>query len=435
MIVGVIGAGLSGLLVASELQRRGVETVVFEAADRVGGVARTVRDRGFLLEPAGGSFMLPHPALDHFISNFSLDVTPARSAGRRYVWAAHGLVELPSNPLGLVAAPIVSTGAKVRAVAEIGVTSTSPDGETLLGFMQRRFGDEAGGVAAQLAGAGVFGGDPSRLGVEASFPRLVEMERTSGSILRAAVDGRRRVAGAQRPRLHVPIDGMGALLEGLAADLGDRVMLGSAVESIEQTGGRWRIAGSEHVDVDRVVAAVDPEALSRIAPDALRAVLRGRPAAPVAVVGLGGPSERLDLPSGFGALYLPEPGRVGLGALFESSYAPGRAPEGSSLVKVIVGGARNPHIMEWSDDYLVRVVGGELTQMLGASIDVEWTHVTRHSRGIPQYNVGHLRWIERLEAVLRSVPGLSVTGWGYRGVGIGHVAADALRVADELAPA
>lgn len=434
MTVGIIGAGLSGLLVAGELDRRGIETIVLEASDRIGGMTSTIYDGGFLFEPGGGSFLLPHPALDHFVEHFSLEVTPARAARRRYLGTTGGLIELPANPMDAITSPVLSAKGKLRALAEVGVTSASPDGESILGFMQRRFGPEAGRLAAHLASSGVFAGDPSQLAVAACFPALTTMERSAGSILRGAVEARRnRPPDAPKTRLHVPAAGMTDLLDQIADPLGDRVRTGFAVESVEPSGAGWSIAGPDRIEVAQVVAAIEPTSFSRIAPTDIAPVFVGRPSAPVAVVGLGAPAASLPLPPGFGALTHPDAGHVGMGVLFESSYAPARAPEGMSLVKVIAGGALHPEVMEWSDDYLTRVVGQELATILGSHIEAEWVHVARHRRGIPQYNVGHLRWLDRVETVLGGAPGLHVTGWGYRGVGIAHVATDALRLSKEIA--
>ena len=60
MKVAVVGGGLGGLLVAAELRRRGAHPTLFEASDRVGGVAATRVGDGFTFEPAAGSFPLPH---------------------------------------------------------------------------------------------------------------------------------------------------------------------------------------------------------------------------------------------------------------------------------------------------------------------------------------------------------------------------------------
>ena len=51
--VGVIGAGLSGIICALECQRRGLETVILESSQKVGGrlqseiIQGAICDRGF----------------------------------------------------------------------------------------------------------------------------------------------------------------------------------------------------------------------------------------------------------------------------------------------------------------------------------------------------------------------------------------------------
>ena len=52
MRVIIVGAGLAGLTCAKVLVERGVEVVVFEASDSVGGRVRTDERDGFLLDRA-----------------------------------------------------------------------------------------------------------------------------------------------------------------------------------------------------------------------------------------------------------------------------------------------------------------------------------------------------------------------------------------------
>lgn len=432
MRVAVVGAGLSGVMVAAELDRRGAEVTVLEATDHAGGVADTVTDSGYLLEPAGGAFLLPHPALDHFVDEFGLDVTPATGARRRYLAGPEGLRELPGGPAALLASGVLSARGVLRLLREVTVDSTSSDGETLAGFCERRFGPEAGMLAAHLAASGVFGGDPSELSVAAAFARLVEMEQADGSVLRAALEARRSRPPGPGPRLMVPTDGMRAMAGQLAASVDGGVRSGAEVTTVRRFEDAWLVeAGDDVVRADHVVMAIDPGAARRIAPEAVSGLLDRRPSAPVAVVGLGGPEDGLALPPGFGALTVPGAGMATLGALFESSYAPGRAPAGHSLAKLIVGGARHPEVERWDDDYVAKVAGTELSTMLGCPVDVEWVRVIR--RRIPQYNVGHRRWLERVDRVTAAHPGLYLTGWAYRGVGIGQVAVDALATVDRIA--
>lgn len=208
------------------------------------------------------------------------------------------------------------------------------------------------------------------------------------------------------------------------------IRVGFGVRSIEAGPGGWRIHGPESIDVDSVVVATGTDAAAAIAPAGLAELLVGRPAEPVAVLALGSRSGSAPFPDGFGALAHPDAGLVTAGVLFESAYAPGRAPERGFLAKVIAGGAGRREISGWSDEYLVRVVGSELASIFGRSIDVDWVRVVRQR--IPQYRSGHLAWLSKVEAVVGTLPGLHLTGWGYRGIGISHVATDALRVAEAI---
>ncbi len=430
MSVGVIGAGLAGLMTAAELDRRGHDTIVLEASSRPGGLTRTVIEDGFVFEPAGGGFNLPHPALDHFVQEFGLDVVPGAGVHRRFLAWPDRLIQLPASPLALLGSPVLSAKGKARVAREPSVMSTHHAGESLLGFMTRRFGEEAGRLGAHLAATGVFAGDPGELSVSAAFPRLAALEERSGSVLRGMVEARRnRPLGADTPKPYVPRRGMAAMVDALADRLDVRV--GFGVRSLERIPGGWRIQGPESIEVDSVVVAIGTDAAAAIVPGGLAELLVGRPSEPVAVLGLGSRSGSPPFPEGYGALAHPDADLVTAGVLFESAYAPGRAAEGGFLMKVIAGGARRREITGWSDDYLVRVVGSELASILGRSIDVDWVRVVRQR--IPQYRSGHLAWLSKVDAVVNSLPGLHLTGWGYRGIGIGHVATDALRVAGAVA--
>ncbi len=76
----VAGAGLAGLACAWELTRRGHETVVLEAADRIGGHVRTVREGladGLYADAGAEHFTTPGYELFHrYVKEFNLPVVP-----------------------------------------------------------------------------------------------------------------------------------------------------------------------------------------------------------------------------------------------------------------------------------------------------------------------------------------------------------------------
>ncbi len=119
--------------------------------------------------------------------------------------------------------------------------------------------------------------------------------------------------------------------------------------------------------------------------------------------------------------------------LFESEYAPGRAPELHRVAKGIYGGGADPAAVEMSDVELVEAMKRDVSKMIGVDVFPSWTRVVRHHPGIPQYPVGHPEWLGRIDAALAQHPGLHLAGWGYRGIGVTSLAADAARIADLVA--
>ncbi len=432
----VVGAGLAGLFTASELIGAGIdEVLVVDQSTEPGGVARTICRDGYSLEPAAGTLLLPHPHLTPVLGRFGGEVTPAEpEAALRYVYTGGRMIALPSSPKAALA-PLVPVTAKLRAALEPLVrTPAQSEDESLEAFLRRRLGTGLGGFLAWIAASGVFAGDPARLSARSSFPLFPVLEDEAGSIVRGGLRRlRQRPRGATRPTSHIPVGGMTGLAETVTGVLGDRFWGGFDVAAVLRDGSGWRVEGTETIRADHVVLGVGPQAAASLVDPDLGAVLAGAVTAPVVVVGLGAPSDRLPLPPGFGVLTGPDAGTASLGVLFESSYAPVRAPRGHALVKVIAGGARRPEVAEWDDARIVEVISGEVARILDTDIDPSFVETVRHQAGIPQYEIGHGTWLSELDGLLGERPGLHLTGWGYRGVGVAHLASDAVAIAGRIA--
>lgn len=431
MRVAVVGGGLAGLFTASELVAAGVDdVVVVDTAEHPGGITRTIEKGGYSLEPAAGSFPLPHPALSPILERCDIDVVPVRDASTRHVFVGGRLVPVRAGP-SLLVAPLVSLRAKASALAEPIRGRRSPDGseESLAAFLRRRLGTEAGNLIAWLMASGVYAGDPERLSAEAAFPLLGALEREHGSLLLGGLRSGRSRSSQMRPGPHLPVGGMTALAESLASSLEGRFRGGFAVDAVRRGSGGWEVSGPETITADVVVLTVRPERASELLAENVEGQAGPGSSAPVLVVGLGG--KGAPLPEGFGLLVGPDEGLTTRGVLFESSYAPSRAPQGSWLAKVIVGGAggRAP---DGDDEFVISVVSDELARILSSDLQPEIGVVARHHDGIPQYDVGHRAWLQGVDALLRGRPGLYLTGWAYRGVGVASLAVDAARVAREI---
>jgi oxygen-dependent protoporphyrinogen oxidase len=68
-----------------------------------------------------------------------------------------------------------------------------------------------------------------------------------------------------------------------------------------------------------------------------------------------------------------------------------------------------------------RMLGGiarDLAELLGVRTPPRDSIITRWPRSMPQYNIGHLERVARIEEEAGRYPSLALAGSAYRGIGI-----------------
>jgi oxygen-dependent protoporphyrinogen oxidase len=278
-----------------------------------------------------------------------------------------------------------------------------------------------------------------------------QMETDHGGLVRALLAKRRerraaRAAGHLTPigsplgRLTSFRAGVEELPQALARRLGARLRLSAPVERLEPAdpGGYRLVTRGEVVEADVAVLATPAAASATLVErfDAtLAAELRQIRTAPVAVVALGYDGAALPRPlAGFGFLVPRGEGPRVLGVLWDSSIYPGRAPQGKVLLRAMIGGARDPDVVGWDDDALLAAVREDLRRTMGVSAAPELVRIFRHRLGIPQYGVGHVDRLSRIDARLDGHRGLLLAGNSYRGVAMNSCILEASQLASRLKP-
>jgi oxygen-dependent protoporphyrinogen oxidase len=431
----VVGAGISGLVRAHALARRGDDVLVLEASDTVGGVMRTCLSDGYLLE-LGPNTVRPTRELWGLVEELGLagEALLADPGRRRYVAWEGALHALPMSPAGLLRTRLLSAAGKLRVLAEPFVPKGTDPEESVHAFFARRLGHEIADRVIEPFVGGIFAGSARDLVASAAFPTLGRWEKESGSLFRGAIaERRRRPAAGPAPRGLLSFrDGLQSLPRALASRLGTRLETRTSVESVRPvSGGGWTVAASSGERTAAQVVLATPAAetarlLEPFAPEAARA-LREIPHPFLAVLHFSWPLHELSRPlDGFGHLAVPQPGRRVLGAVWSSSLFAGRAPAGHSLVTAFVGGARDPEAAALSDGDLTRIAARELTATLGARREPELVLLTRYARSIPQYVAGHAARRKVLEEAEARFPGLTLLGNYRDGVSVGDVVRNAL---------
>jgi oxygen-dependent protoporphyrinogen oxidase len=423
----VVGAGLSGLVRARSLAARGDEVVVFEEASRPGGVVRSEKRGGYLLE-LGPNTVRPTPELWALVEEIGLAEEALFADARlpRYVDFGGRLHALPMSPGALVGTKLLSTRAKLRLLREPFVPRGDPSGESVHSFFRRRLGAEVADRLVEPFVSGIWAGRSDELSAAHAFPSLVRAESESGSLTRGGIASlRRRPRPARAPRRGLLSfrEGLEALPIRLAEELGPRVRLATRVESMRRDGNRWVLAvGGEELHAESVCLATPARDAARLLRDLhpeAAAALDAVPQPPLVVLHLSwkGP---IPLP-GFGHLVVPQPGRRILGAVWSSNLFPGRAPVGSSLVTIFLGGARDPAALDLSDEEILAVAKRDLDAVLPPRPEPAPVLVTRYARALPQYDFAHGDLLAKLENAESQSPGLTFLGNYRGGVSVGDV--------------
>lgn len=467
----VVGGGISGLAGAHRL--RGLlgpdaRITLLDRADRLGGVLRTVELAGVAMDVGAEAFLARRPEVPALLAELGLtdqQVHPSASASAT-VRAAGRTGPLPSRTLlGVPGSDARLDGLLSPAgLARAGAEPTRPmawsagSDQALGGLLRERFGDE---LTDRLVGpllGGVYAGRVDRLGLRATMPALAAALDDGAASLTAAADTLLRRTppgpGGTPPSVFGALrGGYRALVEQLRRSCDAEVRLGLPVRGLLRTATGWRLEIGSAVpsgpvepalDVDAVLLAVPAPALRRLltepAPAAAAAVAPVELASPVVVALAYRAQDAVGLPNSSGVLVAAdEPLHVK--AFTHSSrkwpHLAASATDGLLRLRASLGRAGEAGALRADDDELVARVRADLATLTGIAAAPVAVHVQRWGGGLPQYAVGHLDLVERLERAVGQLPGLEVAGALLCGVGvpacIGTGRAAAERIAAGLA--
>ena len=462
--VAIIGGGITGLVAAFYLKRKGVPVTVYESSGRVGGVIQSLRRDGYLAEFGPNTILETSPKIGQLIRDAGLEsrkLDPDPRAGARYVVRYGRPIEMPGSPLGFFTTSLFSLKAKLAVLREPFVKPRRDGVEESIGqFVVRRFNQEFLDHAIDALVAGIYAGDPYKLSVTHAFPKLKALEDNYGSMIKGQIFGARErkkrgeIAKDRAPKFSFDA-GLQVLPDTLAANLGESVRLNTTVTKLTLTGGGWRVATSaaeaEHsavvfcgtahslAELEICRTGVTPVSNAR-AGDGDRRDASPKLSAfseirypPVASVVLG--FRREDVVhscAGFGMLIPKIAGFKILGTIFSSSLFPNRAPAGHLTLTSYVGGERYPELAVLPAEKLYEVVCEDLRVLLGVRGRPTFQHCVLYPKAIPQYNVGYGRFKDLMARVEAQAPGLFLAGHYRDGISLSDSMVSGINVADRV---
>ncbi len=257
----VLGAGPAGLTAARELAARGVDPVVLEAGDSVGGLARTVERDGYRFDLGGHRFFTKCPEVEEIWEQ----VLGAELLDRPRLSRIHWRGRFLDYPLR--AGDVVRKLGPVelgRSLASYAVASLRPAGpeDTFEQWVTRRFGRRLFELFFRSYTEKVWGVPTSELRAEWAAQRIRDL--SFGRAVRAALLGDGEQVQSLIGSFRYPRLGPGQLWEAMAAEVeagGGEVRVSCPVERIEiETGPRPRlaavVAGGERIEAEAVISSI-----------------------------------------------------------------------------------------------------------------------------------------------------------------------------------
>ncbi|PZA07065.1 protoporphyrinogen oxidase [Meiothermus sp. Pnk-1] len=429
----VIGGGMAGLSAAYTARKANPALAIslLEAGPRLGGKVLTHTEDGFLLEGGPDAVVRYKPWAIELMQELGLEgqlvgTLPANPSalihdGKRALPIPAGLqMVVPGDLWALAKTPLLSPFGKARALLDLLLPKGLEEDEAFGDFTRRRLGNQAWErLAAPLSG-GIYGGDPAELSTLAAFPQLKELERTHGSLIRGALEQRKKRGTREAGGLFASLrGGLGTWVEAITGELeGVQVYPNTPVTGLERRPEGWRVYTSQgYQEAAAVILALPASAAARLLeplhPSAAQA-LGEIPYGDSATVSLAFPAEKIPPRVGHGMLMAAGQGFHVRGFTWTDQKWAARAPQGYALVRAYFSG--------------VSAHEAELTQMALADLERLWGRVPaperrwvfRWSAGLPRYTLGHLQRVQvAMEA--ERLAGLFLAGAAYGGVGLPEV--------------
>jgi oxygen-dependent protoporphyrinogen oxidase len=466
--IAVVGGGIAGLAAAYQASRHAdTHVILFEAGSRLGGTVETVQAQGFTIECGPDSWVSERPAARELAEELGLadEIIHSNEAVRRNYLARGGALApmpegmrmmVPTRWLPILESPLFSWQARLAYLREpkraeefkrLAAERPADFDEPVRSFIERHFGKEATETIAGPLLAGVFGGDINTLSAGAVLAPFVRLEREHGSLIAPtmarALEQRASQIGVE-PLFTTLRGGLGLLVSRLTEALpAASLRLQNEIVSLCREPAGWALTSvtGARETFDHVLLAtpahvtrtlllpLHAEAASLLPEEATSAVV-------AALCFDRAASERMRIPRGFG--FLVPPAKVEsaepelLAGTFMDQKFPHRAPPGCVFLRGFFGGAAAPRLMHWDDARIADAARARFSRLLGPLPKEAVAVVRRWPRSLPQYSVGHPQRMRRLEALLQELPGLSLIGNAYHGVGLPVLIEKARQTARDL---
>jgi protoporphyrinogen/coproporphyrinogen III oxidase len=445
--IAILGAGITGLATAFQLKRDGFEPIIIEKRSKPGGAIETDRERDFLVERGPNSALETTPLIGEIVEAVGLKeeiIYGSKTSNKRYILRNGKLHPLPSSPKSFITSNLFSIRAKGRLLLEPFI-GKSEEGyyQSISEFVKRRLGEEFLDYAINPFVAGVYAGDPDKLSVKSAFPLLYNLEEKYGGLIMGTIKSikerkKRKEKSKQSAKMISFKGGMQSLPIAIADYLDQSVIYQAEVTAVEKRTDGYKVIYRQGDQVDAISCDAVISTIPAYAAAPLFAAFDAKVAEhlnavyypPVLTLSLAYNKKDIKRElDGFGFLIPAKERKAFLGALWNSIIFEGRAGNGEALFTLFIGGARDPEIINYDREVVIKKVRKEFEEIMNIQGEPIFTTNKFWSRAIPQYNIGYIEHENYFELFENQNKGI-ILGGNYRG---GISVSDCIKNSEKIA--
>lgn len=430
-MIGIIGAGISGLSLAYLLQKRKIPFFILESSEQIGGYLHTEKIGDYLLEYGANSLLCDKEVLA-FITEIGLEgeVIPTNAVSKnRYIFKEGKYQVLPSSPPKLLLSNFFSWKTKLAIFRERMVKSVAQKNETLSAFFERRFSKEIVDYALNPFVSGIYAGNPDELLLDKTFPILVEYEQKHGSVLKGFIKN----SGAERRQSISFKNGMQSLPNKLATLIDKAYLKMSESAGIVHQNANFSFQLNDY-QCDKLVITTPTSAvaqiLKNISPDFSMALEKINYPPMTVVYSAYKKTQVGHHLNGFGGLHPKIENQFSAGSIWTSSVFPNRCPVDEVLLTTFVGGSQYIDNAILPKEILLGKLNEELCKNYKITGKPIFQHLHHWAKSIPQYDININEVYQQAEDLEKN--NIFVCANWKDGVSVADCIKKAIRLADRL---
>lgn len=454
--VAIIGAGITGLTSAYYMKKQNphLNVTIYEATNRPGGKIQTYRKDGYTIELGPESYLGRKTIMTDIANEIGLgNDLITNTTGQSYIYAKNKLYPIPGGSImgiptdikPFIKTKLISPLGKLRAGLDLFKKPIEIEDDISVGdFFRQRLGDEVLENLIEPLMGGIYGTNIDDLSLMSTFPNFKEKEEAFGSLIKGMKDEkeqrikqRQLYPGAPKGQFKQFKHGLSSFIEALekaVKNQGVDIQYNTKVEDIIVSQRDYQVVVDGKNEVYDGVLVTTPQQvfMQWFNHDPAFDYFNTMDSTTVATVVLAFDEKDIENTYDGTGFVIARTSNTDITACtWTSKKWPFTTPEGKVLIRAYVGKPGDTVVDDHTDEEIVSKVRRDLKQMMTFKGDPEFTIVNRLPKSMPQYHVGHIKQIRKIqEHIKRTYPRLKITGAPFEAVGLpdciqqGHNAVD-----------